>query len=96
MADDIDAIVKAVWQRVNEIATTTEDTRLIRSLIGEACIKPGVHVGREPAEFTPTMVGEWVLGQLADMIDTDSPLLNSGRNVSLHQFNLVHGGGEPT
>lgn len=77
-----------VWVRVNELATTTEDTAAIRNLIAEAGIEPKIHVGVEPESFTPVMVAEWVLGQWADMIDAGFWGLNSGRNVSLHQFEL--------
>ena len=83
--------VRLLWQRVNEIATSTEDSTLIRNLIAEAGIQPGMHVGVEPGLFTPLMVGEWVLGQWADMIDAKSPFLNSGRNVSLHQYDVLYG-----
>lgn len=75
-----------VWARVNELATTTEDTAAIRNLIAEAGIEPEIHVGVEPDLFTPVMVAEWVLGQWADMIDAGFWGLNTGRNISLDQF----------
>lgn len=78
--------IHGIWQRVNDIATTTEDSDAIRALIAEAGIAPDTHVGADPASLTPLMVAEWVLGQWADMIDAGSPFLNSGRNVSLFQF----------
>lgn len=78
-----------LWSRVNEIADTTEDSAAIRSLIGEAGIAAGMHVGADPESFTPTMVAEWVLGQWADMIDNDSPFLNTARNISHAQFDKV-------
>lgn len=80
-----------LWKRVNEIAVSTEDEKEIRNLIAEAGIEPGMHVGKEPADFTDDMVAEWVLGQWADMIDNGSPFLNSGRNVSIHQYEKVTG-----
>lgn len=84
------AALYGTWQRVNDIATTTENTAEIRALIAEAGIQPQAHVGTDPDHFTPAMVAEWVLGQWADMIDHGSPFLNSARNISLHQFE-VHG-----
>jgi len=86
MSTERDATVVALWRRVNEIATTTEDAIEIRNLIAEAGIEPGVHVGRDPDEFDLTMVAEWVLGQWADMIDADSPWLNTACNISLSQY----------
>lgn len=80
-----------LWRRVNEIADTTEDAQEIRNLIAEAGIVPGVHVGTDPDSFTPVMVAEWVLGQWADMIDRGSPFLNSARNISHSQYELVVG-----
>ena len=77
------------WERVNEIATTTEDSATIRALIAEAGIDPGAHVRVDADAFTPVMVAEWVLGQGAGVIDANHLWgLNSGRNVSLHQFDL--------
>jgi hypothetical protein len=87
--------VYGLWKKVNEIACSTEDSKTIRNLIAEAGIEPGTHVGADPASFTPLMVGEWVLGQWADMIDSESPFLNSGRNVSLHQFARLTGESDP-
>jgi hypothetical protein len=87
--------VFGLWRRVNEIACSTEDTAAIRSLIAEARIEPGVHVGSDPEAFTPLMVGEWVLGQWADMIDASSPFINSARNISLHQYGRLTGEDDP-
>lgn len=42
-----------VWRAVNE-AATAEDVSLIRRLVADAGIQPGVHVGRDPSEFTPS------------------------------------------
>jgi hypothetical protein len=83
--------VFGIWKRVNEVACSTEDTVTIRNLIAEAGIAPGMHVGTDPDRFTPMMVGEWVLGQWADMIDAGSPFLNSARNISLSQYEKVTG-----
>ena len=80
-----------LWRRINEIADSTEDSLAIRALIGEAGISPGIHVGRPKEQFTPLMVAEWVLGQWADMIDSGSPFLNSARNISHRQYELVTG-----
>lgn len=85
------AALFGVWRRVNDIATTTENTREIRALIAEAGIEPNMHVGADPDSFTDDMTAEWVLGQWADMIDSGSPFLNSGRNISLHQYGLIVG-----
>jgi len=87
-----DAALFGLWRRVNEIATTTENTQEIRNLIAEAGIPSGIHVGSDPESFTPSMVAEWVLGQWADMIDAGSPFLNSARNISLHQYDKVVNG----
>jgi hypothetical protein len=87
--------VYGLWKRVNEIACSTEDSAEIRKLIAEAGIEPGVHCGTDPDAFTPLMVGEWVLGQWADMIDAGSPFLNSGRNISLSQFEKLTGEPDP-
>lgn len=87
--------VYGIWKRVNEIACSTEDSAEIRKLIAEAGIEPNMHVGADPKSFTPLMTGEWVLGQWADMIDHGSAFLNSGRNISLHQFSLLTGEPDP-
>lgn len=87
--------VKGTWRRVNEIACSTENLPEIRNLIAEAGIEPGMHVGADPETFTPLMVGEWVLGQWADMIDAGSPFINSGRNISLHQYARLTGEADP-
>jgi hypothetical protein len=79
-----------LWERVNEIATTTEDAALIRKLIGEAGIEPGMHVGRGSEAFDDDMTAEWALGQWADAIDNDSPWLNTIRNISLSQYDKVY------
>jgi hypothetical protein len=71
-----------VWRAVNE-AAMAEDVSLIRRLVADAGIQPGVHVGRDPSEFTPVITAEWALGQWADMIDNGSPFLNSARNISI-------------
>jgi len=86
-----DETVRMLWSEVNRLAVITEDMVTIRGLIAEAGIPVGIHVGTKPEDFTPTMVGEWCLGQLADMIDGDSPFLNSGRNISLSNYEKVHG-----
>lgn len=87
--------VFGIWRRVNEIACSTENTTEIRALIAEAGIEPGMRVGCDPESFTPLMVGEWVLGQWADMIDAGSPFINSGRNISLHQYHRLTGEPDP-
>lgn len=87
--------IKDTWRRVNEIACSTENMIEIRTLIAEAGIEPGTHVGTDPDDFTPLMVAEWVLGQWADMIDAGSPFINSGRNVSLHQYQQLTGEADP-
>lgn len=76
----------ALWAEVNRIATTTEDSKLIRNLIAEARIEPNAHVGTPQEAFTPEMVAEWALGQWASMIDDDSPWMNTIRNISLAQY----------
>ena len=86
-----DDTIRMLWCEVNRLACITEDKATIRGLIAEAGIRPGVHVGTKPEDFTPTMVGEWCLGQWADMIDRDSPFLNSGRNVSMANYEKLHG-----
>lgn len=78
-----------LWRMVNNIADTTEDTTAIHNLISEARIRPGVHVGVDPDDFTPLMVAEWVLGQWLSMIDAESPFLNSARNISHAQYEKV-------
>lgn len=80
-----------LWDQVNRIAATTEDSQRIRAMIAEAGIKPGMHVGRRVEEFTPEVVAEWVLGQWADMIDSGAPFLNTARNVSIHQWEQATG-----
>jgi hypothetical protein len=79
------------WRVVNEIADATEDAKRIRAIIAEAGIQPNMHVGTDPEAFTPSIVAEWVLGQWADMIDSDSPYLNSARNISHSQYEKVVG-----
>ena len=75
-----------LWKRVNELAEL-EDSDTIRKLIAEAGIEPNAHVGVDPADFTPAMTAEWVLGQWADVIDgAQLWVLNSARNISLHQY----------
>ena len=81
--------VFGIWRTINEIADTTEDSATIRNLIAEAGVTPGMHVGTHHSEFTPLMVGEWVLGQWADMIDSGSPFLNSARNISHAQWDKL-------
>lgn len=54
-----------VWRAVNE-AAMAEDVSLIRRLVADAGIQPGVHVGRDPSEFTPVITAEWALGQWAE------------------------------
>ncbi len=79
-----------LWKVVNEIADTTEDHVAIRNLIAEAGIAPKIHVGTAPADFTPAMVAEWALGNWADIIDSGSLwMLNTARNVSIHQYEKV-------
>jgi hypothetical protein len=87
--------IKGLWRRVNEIACSTENMKEIRAMIAEAGIEPNIHVGAEPDDFTPLMVGEWVLGQWAAMIDAESPFLNSGRNISLHNYQKLTGEPDP-
>lgn len=91
MATEREQAVFGIWRRVNEIACSTENFTEIRHMIAEAGIEPGMHVGTDPAEFTPMMAGEWVRGQWADMIDAGSPFLNTARNISLHQYEKVTG-----
>lgn len=86
------ATLKALWAGVNEIAVTTEDSARIRALLAEAGIQPKAHVG-EPVEFFdghPDRIAEWVLGQWADVIDAELPILNTTRNVSLHHFAITY------
>ena len=80
-----------LWAEVNRIADESEDSNAIRALIAEAGIQPNIHVGVPAADFTPTMVAEWVLGQWASAIDVDSPFLNTMRNVSLAQYEKLEG-----
>lgn len=86
---DRQEIVFHIWRRVNELAIV-EDTNSIRAIIGEAAIEPGTHVGVAPEDFTPLMIGEWVLGNWADVIDSGQLwALNTARNVSLHQYGVA-------
>jgi hypothetical protein len=80
-----------LWKQVNDIACGSEDHMEIRKLIAEAGIPPGIHVGLDPAEFTPLITAEWVLGQWATVIDNPDALwmLNSTRNISLHYYDKV-------
>lgn len=91
MSDEYDPELKALWERVNEIADTTEDEVAIRKLIHAAGIEPNVHVGSGEAKtFNADMTAEWVLGQWASIIDTAPYLLNSARNISFHQFQKTY------
>lgn len=90
MSDTRAETVKELWRRVNVIADETEDSQLIRNLIAEAGVEPGMHVGVPPENFTPLMIGEWVLGQWADMIDSHSPFLNTARNISFAQWEKLY------
>lgn len=82
--------LKALWEKVNEIAKTTEDAVAIRELIRQAGIEPNVHVGSGEEEFTIDMRAEWILGQWANIIDEAPYMLNSARNISLQQFEQAY------
>lgn len=90
MSEERELALFGTWRLVNELADA-EDSQAIRNLIAEAGIPAGIHVGADPASFTPAMTAEWVLGQWADMIDQNSPFLNSCRNISHHQYEQVMG-----
>lgn len=55
-----------------------------RSLIAEAGIAPGLHVGRE-GDWTERLVLDWYLGQYADIIDNEHWAAMNGL------LNLSHG-----
>lgn len=82
-----------LWRHVNEIATTTEDRQAIRNLIAEARIEPGNNVGRPEADYLDDgLLAEYMLGQWAELIDIDFPLLNTARNISLAWYEDRFGG----
>lgn len=92
MTAERDIAVRELWKRVNILAVR-DDMESIRNLIAEARIEPGVHCGDAPETFdgNPTKIGEWVLGNWADMINHGSPFLNTARNISLSQYEDLFG-----
>lgn len=87
------AELKHTWEQVNQLADE-ENEQAIRTLITEAGIKPGIHQGTKPEDFTEVMVVEWVLGQWAAVIDDPKCawMLNTCRNISYSQYDKLYGG----
>jgi hypothetical protein len=85
------AALFGTWKRVNELAEK-EDMAGIRSLLGEAGIEAGMHIGVAPEDFTDEMTAEWCLGNWVNIIDQGAIwCLNSARNISLSQYEKIVG-----
>lgn len=76
-------LLQRVIDLIDDVGPGHENLRTARNLIAEAAIEPECHVGREPSSMDDVASTEWLLGQLASIIDREAWFaMNTFINIS--------------